>query len=766
MKKQKIANILIMVILCMSPLMFLPWVYMTVAYYIARYVIMLLTLVVFALTFSLNRMLSARFVRLLILAVLCMLPCVLFLPIDLTDIFQLVVSLITITVGAGLQWDERQWMNACYYYTICVVTVILCNAIFYAGGLYVPEYYMFDEGKNQIGAMAAIGATACFYFGMKMRDERTSLWVISFLALLSLVLIRARSDVFALIACGLLIVAKEADFKWKWNVKTFLTIIGFVMIGVIIYTGFISEELHTFMFGGKSGNDINDITTNRWARNQQGLDIFIHHHSMNDLKNPMKIPFIHNYPLLRLARYGFFSIPLLAFYLYFCISALIEIFKTRKSQIRQAGWIVCCIPLIISLAEPNFPYGPGLVQLLAFLLLGFSLSSCEKVQLCEADGKTKKVLHSCNDFFYSKVHANLYRELDGLEQDQVVFTPVRKTTPENNRFDGQHTTFIYAHILKPFHRLFFFHKVDRTVREIEKTVDLGEISCIHATTLFSDGMVARELHRKYGIPYIVAVRNCDVNAFLRYMPHLWWVHRAVLESAGKVVFITPNLRQRLLKHPTLWGMKAVTADKSIVIPNGINDFWINHLHTEKNTENPHRLLYVGIFNRNKNIPRMMRALQSLRSEIPDLHLDVAGDGGDNEQQVLALMKQHADWITYHGRITDLEEMRSLYRANSVFVMPSKSETFGLVYVEALSQGLSVLWSRGEAIEGMFSEPVGESVNPLSENDIAAAMRKLLQHPEAYETLPESTFNTFRWHSIAQHYVSLYDNLHEITNQKS
>ena len=760
--KQKIANILMMTVLCLSPLMFLPWVYMTVIYYIARYVIMLMTLVAFALSFSLTRVLSARFVRLLALAILCMSPCLLFLPMELTDIFQLVVSLITITIGMGLQWDERRWMNVCYYYTICVVAVILCNAIFYAGGLYVPEHYMFDEGKNQIGAMAAIGATACFYFGMKMRDERTSLWVVSFLVLISLVLIRARSDLFALIACGLLIVAKEADFHWKWDVKTFLTIIGIVLIGVIIYTGFISDELHTFMFGGKKGNDINEITTDRWARNQEGLDIFIHHHSMNDLKNPTNIPFIHNYPLLRLARYGLFAWPLLAFYLYFCVSTLIELFKTRKSQIHQVGWVVCCIPLIVSLAEPNFPYGPGLVQLLAFLLLGFSLCPYEAPQARKKEENASKVLHVCNDFFYSKVHSSLYKELDNLEVEQVVFSPVKKNTPENNLFEGKHTTFLYAHILKPLHRIFFFHKVERTMREIEKTVDLGNIACIHATTLFSDGMVARELHRKYGIPYIVAVRNSDVNVFLRYMPHLWWVHRAVLESAAKVVFITPNLRQRLLKHPTLWRMKTTTADKSFVIPNGINDFWINHLHTEKNNEKPHHLLYAGIFNRNKNIPRMIHALQSLRPEIPDLHLDVAGDGGDNEQQVLALMKQHTDWITYHGKITDLEEMRLLYRANSIFVMPSKSETFGLVYIEALSQGLSVLWSRGEAIEGMFSETIGESVNPLNESDMATAMKKLLQHPKAYETLPDSTFDTFRWHSIAQQYVSLYAQLHEIT----
>lgn len=755
MNRERITKALIITILCLSTLMFLPWIYMTTIYYIARYVIMAMTAATFVLTFSLTRTMSARFVRLLILTIFCFSLSLTIIPVQLSDIAQLMITLITVIIGMNLQWEEREWANISYYYTILMVGVTLCNCLYYTGNLIVPEYYMFNEGKNQVGAMVAIGATACFYFGIKFKEERTAFWVVSFLALLSIVLIRARADCFALIICMLLITIKEADFKIKWNVKTILTIIGIVLIGVILYTGFISDELHTFMHGGKSGSGINDITTRRWNRNQQGMEILRHHHSVQDLRNPMKIPFIHNYPLLRLARYSLFSLPLILFYIYFGISTLIEICKTRKSQVRQVGWIVCCIPLLISFAEPNFPYGPGLVQMLAFLLLGFSLRPHDPPRILPETRNASTVLHICNDLFYSKVHTNLYRELDNAEVEQIVFSPVRKSTPENNTFEGQHTTFRYAHILKRVHRLFFFHKVEKTVREIEKTVDLNRISCIHATTLFSDGMVAMELHRKYGIPYLVAVRNCDMNAFLRYMPHLWWVHRAVLKHADKVIFITPNLRQRLLKHPTLWMMNKKVANKSIVIPNGINDYWLNNLHTEKNTEIQHRLMYAGIFNRNKNLPRLIHVLQSLRAEIPDLHFDVAGDDGDNRQQVHALMAKHADWITYHGKITDLDKMRSLYRANNIFVMPSKSETFGLVYVEALSQGLSVLWSRGEAIDGMFPESTGESVNPLSESDIATALKKLLLHPEAYQSLPSSTFDTFRWHSIAQQYLSLY-----------
>ena len=755
MNKQRIAKTLVITILVLSTLMFLPWIYLTPVYYIMRYAIMAMTAAALVLTFSLTRSLSVRFVRLLILTIVSMALVYLFIPVRISDIAQLVVALITVILGINLEWKERDWADICYYYTVLMVAVTICNSLVYAGGLYVPEYYMFDEGKNQVGAMVAIGAAGCFYFGMKWREQRVSFWVISFLALLCLVLIRARSDCFALIACMLLITAKETDFRVKWNVKAVLTIIGIILIGVIIYTGFIGDELHTFMYGGKNADNINDITSRRWNRNQQGMEILRHHHTVEELHNPMKIPFIHNYPLLRLVRYSVFSLPLLLFYIYFGISALIEVFKTRKSQVKQVGWIVCCIPLLISFAEPNFPYGPGLVQMMAFLLLGFSLRPHDPPQSrLEAVG-ADRVLHLSNDFTNSKVHSNLYRELDAKGVKQTVFVPLRKGASEDNRFDAANTEFVFAHILKRIHRAFFFHKIERTVKEIEKTVDLNSVSCIHATNLFSDGMTALELHRKYGIPYLVAVRNSDLNEFLRYLPHLWWVHRAVIEGAAKVVFITPNLRQRLLKHPTLFGMRDEAEQKSIVISNGLNAFWINNIQIE-NTATPHHLLYAGNFTRNKNLPRLIRALESLRGEFPDLHLDVAGAGGNGEKQVLALMQHHADWITYHGKITDLDAMKSLYRANRIFAMPSKSETFGLVYVEALSQGLSVLWSQGEAIDGMFPETIGESVNPLNVNDIAAKLRKMMAQPESYKALPSDTFEAFRWPAIAQQYAILYN----------
>ena len=277
MTKQKFAKAMIIAVLALSNLVFLPWFYLTPIYYIARYAIMVMTAGALVLTFSLDRYVSVRFLRLMLLTIICMSMLLLFVPIRMSDITQLAIAMITVMIGMGLDWSDRDWSEVGYYYTILIITVTICNCFFHAGGLYVPEHYMFDEGKNQVGAMVAIGATSCFYFGMKLKENRVALIVVSFLALLCIVLIRARAACFALLAVGILITVKESDICLRWNIKTILTIVFILLIGYIIYNGFISDELHRFMVGGKDSQNINDVTSDRWTRNQKGMEMLAQH---------------------------------------------------------------------------------------------------------------------------------------------------------------------------------------------------------------------------------------------------------------------------------------------------------------------------------------------------------------------------------------------------------------------------------------------------------------------------------------------------------
>ena len=91
-------------------------------------------------------------------------------------------------------------------------------------------------------------------------------------------------------------------------------------------------------------------------------------------------------------------------------------------------------------------------------------------------------------------------------------------------------------------------------------------------------------------------------------------------------------------------------------------------------------------------------------------------------------------------------------------MPSIHETFGLVYIEALSQGMKVLFSKNEGIDGVFDKKVGEAVNPLKVDDITKALRKLIKEPSKYDTLSKNEIMQFDWTNIAKVYKDMYSNV--------
>lgn len=760
--KQTIAKYLLFLTLTLVAASYLPWIYLTKVYYILRYAIMGSMALSVILTFSIEKYFSARFMRLFALTILIVLAEFVifhftghrFRPSDLT---QLAIAFLCVGIGISLDCDLKTWANICYFYTLGLIVMGILNCFYWAGDLYIPEYYMFNEGKNQVGGMIAIAGIACLFFGIKLKEQRTHFLVLFILTLLVLLLIRARSDFFALLACAAFITVKDSN--WRIDLKTVITLLCFALIGYILYTAFLSDELHTFMLGGKSSQNLDVVTSNRWARDKQGLDYIFNDSLVGEQEESSGILLIHNYILLRLVRYGIWSFALVGFYIYFGITTVVALLRSRKTDLQDVGYVACALPLIVSFVEPNFPYGPGSVQMMAFLLLGVSLRSrqhCEPHAILADDGQPHQVLHICNDFPNSTVHSELYQHLNQAGVEQVVYSPIRDQNLEGrNAFEGEHTRIIYSYILKPLHRIFFNRKVDVIVKDLGKKVDLTHIRCAHATNLFSDGAVALRLKQRYGIPYIVAVRNSDVNAFLRYMPHLWWVHRAVIREADQVIFITPALHRRLENHWTLCGMKSCLQQKSQIIPNGVNEYWLEHLRTTAATPGlANRLLYVGLFDDNKNVLRLMQAVLQLQQQIPDIHLDLVGGGGNREQEVLNLVQQHPDTFRYLGKVYDKEKLQHIYADNRVFAMPSLHETFGLVYVEALTQGLALLYTKGEGIDGLFEEKVGEVVTPTDVNGIAEALRLLLSQPEQYQR-PE-TFARFDWKEIAKKYQTIYD----------
>ena len=89
-------------------------------------------------------------------------------------------------------------------------------------------------------------------------------------------------------------------------------------------------------------------------------------------------------------------------------------------------------------------------------------------------------------------------------------------------------------------------------------------------------------------------------------------------------------------------------------------------------------------------------------------------------------------------------------------MPSHHESFGLVYAEAMSQGLPVIYTRGQGFDGQFPEGcVGYSVKSSDALEIAERVESVLVDYDAMSARCVEHSKDFRWETFASSYYEIY-----------
>lgn len=373
------------------------------------------------------------------------------------------------------------------------------------------------------------------------------------------------------------------------------------------------------------------------------------------------------------------------------------------------------------------------------------------------------ILHICNDFCGSKVHGNLTRVLDELGVNQMVYCPVREERLlGKNQFEGKHIRFVYSFCIRSWYKFVYHYKAYKLYKDMREKVNLGEVDFIHAHTLFSDGVLAYKAHKEYGVKYAVAIRNTDLNDYIRLMKHTYNTGRKILLNAEKVYFISAGIKKQFEESKFVRPILDHVKDKFVLQPNGIDDYWHQHISHEERTG--HDVLYVGDFSANKNVVRLAEAVLELRKEkgFEDVRLiivggEVKGGARKNDGKTQQMIDDNPEAIKALGKIYDKDKLAEVMHSCAMFAMPSIFETFGLVYLEALSQNLPVLFTKGQGIDGMFDDTVGESVNPHSVDNIKNALKTILGNPNVYGN-QHVEFNMFDWKLIADKYRTDYINI--------
>lgn len=378
------------------------------------------------------------------------------------------------------------------------------------------------------------------------------------------------------------------------------------------------------------------------------------------------------------------------------------------------------------------------------------------------------ILHVCNDFLGTTAHISLFKELDALGVVQTVFVPVKQNTDTTKRtidFKTEGSSLVFSKPQKTYHKYMYGLKIQYLTKDIIRKVDLSQIDLIHTAILCNEGAIAYELHKKYGIPYISAVRNTDLNSYIKFFRWRIPYFKKIATNAEKIIFISSQYPQRLSEVFHLNESSEIVA-KYKVIHNGLQNLYLdNKYYQERKIGNPISIVITGAFVQNKNIHGLIDAVKQLRENGYNIILSAIG----NNLKSYAAEQEYADSIiekeknlswfhTYPAQ--PKEQLCQSLREHDIFALFSFQETFGLSYLEALSQGLPIVYTNKEGFDGTYEEGlVGYGGDANDVGSMASALQKCIDN---YSTLNHNLSNLnledFRWSNIAAVYKKLYESL--------
>jgi glycosyltransferase involved in cell wall biosynthesis len=147
---------------------------------------------------------------------------------------------------------------------------------------------------------------------------------------------------------------------------------------------------------------------------------------------------------------------------------------------------------------------------------------------------------------------------------------------------------------------------------------------------------------------------------------------------------------------------------------------------------------------------------------PTHRLLIAGDGPEREAlSQVARQCGVLEQITFLGRIGPQDVADAMAGSRAV-VVPSRSEAFGIVALEAWRSGTAlIMTSRGGASEFVRDGVDGLLVDPLDAEALADAMVTLASDEAVRDALAargHARLHEFTWHRVAERYLRLYQRI--------
>ena len=310
----------------------------------------------------------------------------------------------------------------------------------------------------------------------------------------------------------------------------------------------------------------------------------------------------------------------------------------------------------------------------------------------------------------------------------------------------------YPRFLQPPRRILFDRLGDLAYRRVRRLTWIAESGCdlIHAHQALPDGAVAAHLSRDLGVPYVVTVHGVDVNRSLPGGGPVAARTAEVLRGAAAVVLVSDMLARKLAGY--------VPLDTVHVVQNG-GPADLPPAEPADYLPGRRLVLCAGRLVPGKGFEQVLQALARLRRDHDDLHCVVAGEGALRRRLTALSAELGLDERVHFVGNLEPDHLLTMMARAEVFALPSAPEGFGLVHLEAMTQGTPVIACLEQGPADFIEDGVSGYLVPYGDvGALTEALSTALADPAAARVVGEagrSVAASFTWDRNACRMLDIY-----------
>jgi glycosyltransferase involved in cell wall biosynthesis len=296
-------------------------------------------------------------------------------------------------------------------------------------------------------------------------------------------------------------------------------------------------------------------------------------------------------------------------------------------------------------------------------------------------------------------------------------------------------------------------KYAEKVRKLAKKLSVDVVH-VHDWMTFAAGIAASEV---LGKPLVTHIHN---TVFDRgggnYNPYEYKLEKLGFEKADKIISVSNYTRNMLIDK---YGIKK---DKIEVVHNGVEETVREDLPIALKPLKDlgyKVVLYLGRITLQKGIDYLIYAAKKVLEKNPKVIFVIVGSGDMQEQMMsLAASLGILDKVIFTGFLRG-EDRTRIFQAADLCVMPSVSEPFGIVPLEAVAFGTPVLVSKQSGVSEVLKHAL--KVDFWDVDEMTNKILSVCQYPElGFDLSKESAkeLPSVNWDNAADKCMGVYRQL--------